>query len=258
VTGPRLLAEDLVLAGLDPAARGRIMLGPWPDVLVDAATIIDLVRAGRVAVTGEGKNTRVVVVDPRPVEQPVLREALGWLVDVHAPPTAADHAELEAAGWLTKKIIGLAGDWTEPGEKLSKALSGHYARRRLLEHMVSSGLITTSEHRTLGLRPKPRHTPTPLAQRDQLVADLRAVLLDGREPNQRTGPLISLLSLSNLAARTVDGAANTASWGSWKRRREMNQRASVIAQAEWDADGFVRATIAGTGAHLSKLNESSS
>ena len=69
---------------------------------------------------------------------------------------------------------------------------------RFLEQLVSKGILERRERRILWIFPS-RSFPLADAAAEQQARDrIRAVILDGREPDQRTAALIGLVRACNL------------------------------------------------------------
>ncbi|GAA4685369.1 GOLPH3/VPS74 family protein [Nocardioides nanhaiensis] len=247
------LVDDLVVTGVVPSS-GKLILGDNQDLLLEAALVVDLARAGRVTVTGAGVDTRVHVVDAQPVAHPVLREALAWLHATTGPPGAQDLAELEAAGWVTRRVVGWIADRQGSGATLSGAFQGFKARDRVRAHLLSTGTLVARDRRVLGMRLLRRYRVHPPERREDLVVDLREVLLGEREPDQRTGPLLGLLGVANLFASSLNGAAHLARWAPRPRREEASERAHQLARTDGDVDG-VRAVIEAVEVIIDERNE---
>jgi hypothetical protein len=183
----------------------------------------------------------------------VRRDALRWLDRLYGPPSQSDLAELEAAGWLTRKVVGRMLERQEPGAKLSEAFRGFRAHRRTLDHLVSSGTLAPRPRRLPRFLSAQRYDVAPAAGRDQRVADLRAVLLDRREPDPRSAHLLGLLGAANLFASTLNGSAHLARWAPRPQRSEADARAKELADLAW-GDEHVSTALTAAGAVIQERN----
>lgn len=74
---------------------------------------------------------------------------------------------------------------------------GPVLRERVLERLIARGEIVRTPHRVLGIFPSHRLTLGDTGARDALLDPVRAALVDGVEPDARTGALAALLSASD-------------------------------------------------------------
>lgn len=203
-----LLAQDLLLLLLDDES-GKI---PASLVAVDkglaGAVLVELAMLGVADVAGEGdavKPGRIVVRDGPGAEHPVLLAALGTL--------------REKEGRKPDQVLGT----------LAKGL-----RDRLVDGLVADGVLRREKHKVLGLFPTRRLPAADPAHQAKVRADIRAVLLGDREPDQRTGPLIGLLSALDAVTKVVDVPD----------KRTANKRAKEIAKGQWAAAAVRKAVAA--------------
>lgn len=197
---------DLALVALDPVS-GASRLGSHAEAVLGGAALNDLLLAGRLAVTGEGRKARVTVVDTTPVGSPVLDRALTRL-----------------AGRNPQK----------PGNavtRLGKGLPGV-----VHTDLVAQGLLEDRSRKLLGMIPLRRYGVLPQADRDALVADVRAVLLSERAPDEHAGSLAALLGAGKLVKHVVPR----------DRRKEAEKRAKTLTEGAWASDA-VRAAIRASG-----------
>ena len=130
---------DLALLALDPTS-GRSRLGSNAGSILGGAALQDLLLAGRLAVEGEGRKARVIVVDPIPTGSPVLDPALARL---------AGRRPLKPADAVTRL-----------GKRLPRAVH---------DDLVARGLLEDRSRTLLGVVPLRRYGVLPQAGRDELV-----------------------------------------------------------------------------------------
>ena len=196
-------AGDLVLLGTDPAS-GKPRLGlTETDAVLGGAILYDLVTLGRLGLEGEGRKARVTVVDHTPVDDPALEAAFTRVRD--RKPAKAEYV-------VTRL--------------------GKHAQKNLYRDLEDSGAVRRRDAKLLGLVPLTRHDVLDVARRDQLLQRVRGALLNGQDPDEETGPLISLLWAGNNVSLVVDRPD----------RRRAKKRAAVIADGDWASAG-VRTAI---------------
>ena len=106
-------------------------------------------------------------------------------------------------------------------------------RQRLLADLVGSGVLADEPYRWLGLIPLHRYPVIDARSRDEVLDRLRAAVLDGQRPSQRTAALAGMISAAKLEKRVFpDG-----------NRREVRRRLREIAEGDWAAKA-VRDAIA--------------
>ncbi|WP_229054309.1 GPP34 family phosphoprotein [Aeromicrobium sp. Leaf350] len=200
-------AENLVLVATDPGT-GKVRIGSLQrDALLGGAFLLDLAMAGRTTVEPPTKKGKVVVVDPTPVEDPILQQAFARI---------RSHGRLApstAVGRLGKKGLDL-----------------------VLDRLVDTGRLRRREQRHLaGLVRLHRYDDTDPARREQLVERVRAVLLGGHPANAETGPLVGLLAASGSLPIVVHRSEVKAA----------KARARDVSSADWASEG-VRQAIEAT------------
>lgn len=197
---------DLAVVALDPVS-GASRLGSHAEAILGGAALKDLLLAGRLAVQGEGRRARVAVVDTTPVGSPVLDQALARLVG-HRPQRPGTAAT-----------------------RLGKGLP-----RLVHTDLVARGLLEDRSRTILGVLPLRRYAALPQAGRDALVADVRAVLLGEREPDERSGSLAALLGAAKLVKLVVPR----------DRRKEAEKRAKTLTEGAWASEA-IRAAVKASG-----------
>ncbi|GAA1856877.1 GOLPH3/VPS74 family protein [Myceligenerans crystallogenes] len=111
------------------------------------------------------------------------------------------------------------------------------AEDNILEGLVERGILEKKETKLFALLPQTSWPAPDSSHENALRANLRKVLLEGAEPDARTGTLISLLHgtslVSNVLGKDVEKDA----------RKAAEARAEEIAGSEWGA-GNVAAQVA--------------
>ena len=154
------LAEDLVLVLLDDeTGRSTVDLGRRFRA-VGSAVLVDLMRAGRLAipVTDEGREARVVVTDAGPTGDAALDAALAQL-----------GGKSPRVGWAAEKL-------------------GHECWQPLLERLAADGAVRAQD----GLL-RTRRWPAADDTRERAVRAGIAAALGGAEPDAETAVLITIL-----------------------------------------------------------------
>ncbi|CAM5306158.1 GOLPH3/VPS74 family protein [Streptomyces tanashiensis] len=196
------LAEEIMLLSLDDesgAAKER-QSAAWA---VAGGILLDLVLAGRVAVE-EG---RLRVTDPTPTETPLLdgrlRQIAEWAGRRGRDPKVTE--------WLTR-------DHTK-------------AVKATAESLCARGLVREEQRKVLGVFPVTRYPEADGAAERELRDRLRAVVLDGAEPDVRTAGLVGLVHGAKLHRLAFPGVP----------RKEIAARLDEIASGQWAAEGVRRA-----------------
>lgn len=185
-----LLAEDLLLLSYDDDTGRKSGVGNLDYALV-GAVLIELAEHGRLDVTEKG---RLAVVDNAPTGQPVLDDWLG-----------------KAAKY----------EGTKPKDAVSGLSSG--LADRLLASLAERGILREEKGKVLGIFPTTRWPAEDSSHELALRERLRAVLVDGTEPDEHTAPLIALLSAVDAVGEVVEKP----------ERKDAKQRASEIAEGNW-------------------------
>lgn len=206
-----LIAEDLLLLMLDDRS-GRLTGTSYPQTVLGGALLIELAISEAVEI-GEKPSiwsaARVTAVGRAPDDQQ-LRAA--YDVVAAKPRTAQD-------------LVGRLGK---------------DAQQVLAERLVARGILERVDGKVLGLFPT-RRWPTADATREQEVRRaLVAVLVQGLEPDPRTGALVALLHATDRAHQVVDHEGLSS--------REVRRRAKQIAEGAWAAKAVRDAILASTTA----------
>ncbi len=192
------LAEEIALLSLDDES-GEAKEREAAAWAVAGGILLELVFAGRVSVTGG----RLAVVDESPTGEPLLDERLvllaGWLGKRSSAPKVAE--------WLTRDQ--------------AKAPAATVAR------LCARGLVVEERHRVLGLFPVRRYPEADGSAERELRERLRAVVLDGAAPDERTAGLVALVHGAKLHRLAFPG----------EPRKEVAARMEQLAEVQWATDG---------------------
>lgn len=197
-----LLAEDLLLLAYDDDTVYRIGAGNLEYALT-GAMLIELAERGRIDVIEEDgtAHLRLDVVDSTPTGSPLLDE------------------------WLAK-IVRMDG--TKPKDVVLE-LSGELADR-LLAGLTDRGIVHRGEGQAPGIMPVARWSDEDSDHEQHLVRQMECVLVEGAQPDQRTGALISLLT-------AIDGVPTVAG----ADREQVATRAKKIAEGYWGSEATRKA-----------------
>ena len=134
------------------------------------AVLMELGLLGRLQ---EGPDGALLLADPTPTGNEILDEASSWIAQADRPRMPSY--------WVGR----LAGRMPR-------------LKDRFLEQLVAKGILERRERRILWIFPS-RSFPLADAAAEQQARDrIRAVILDGQEPDQRTAALIGLVRACNL------------------------------------------------------------
>ncbi|MFH8574288.1 GPP34 family phosphoprotein [Streptomyces sp. NPDC017993] len=190
------LAEEIMLLSLDDesgSAKQRSAAG-WA---VSGGILLELVLAGRVSIAGK----HLELTDTTPTGDELLdgRTALieTWL---------RGRKQRRVTEWLTKdqaKAVGAA-----------------------LESLCRRGVVVEEKHKALGVFPIRRYPEADGAVEAELRERLRAVVLDGAEPDTRTAGLIALIHSAKLHRLAFPDSP----------RKEVTARMAQVADGQWAAE----------------------
>lgn len=203
-----LIAEDLLLLLLDDDS-GRLTGTSYPQTVLGGALLVELALTGAVDVGEKQGFWRTAKVEARgtlPVD-PLLRSS--YDVVAEKPRSAQD---------LVNRL-------------------GKGARDALADRLVERGMLERVEGRVLGLFPTTRWPAADSAHEEEVRRALATVLVEGEQPDDRTGALVALLSAIDKAHRVVDGP-----------RGPVRRRAKEIATGDWAAKAVRDAIQASTAA----------
>ena len=204
-----LVAEDLLLLLLDDE-KGTLTTSSAQPAL-GGALLVELALTGAVEIGTKASpwhTAKVRAVEGSAPPDPVLREA--YEVVAQRPRTAQDLVD-----------------------RLGKGV-----KERLADRLVERGVLRREDGRVLGLFPRTRWPEVDSTHEEQVRRALTAVLVQGAEPDERTGALVALLSALDKAHRVVDRDGLSS--------REVRRRAKEIAQGDWAAKAVRDAIAAST------------
>ncbi|MDO9407539.1 GPP34 family phosphoprotein [Patulibacter sp.] len=200
-----LIAEDLALLLHDDDSGKQLTTQYTVDVALAGAILLELALRGAVRITG--------TADAGPAGRVV------------ADGEATTGDELLDDGLRT--VRGAAGK--TPDVVLEELRQG--LRDRVLTRLVAAGELRREEHRTLGVFKRVRWPAGQGRREDDVRRDLDAALQQGREPDERTAAIVSLLSATDLVRRVVPTDDHKAT----------KRRADEIAKGPWAADAVRQA-----------------
>ncbi len=212
----RLLAEDLLLLLLDRES-GRLSRADDADHALAGGLLVELALVGCAELRKEGPLRRSRVV------------ATG----VPAPP-----------GPLAEALAVVAERERTAPDLVRRLRRG--LRERLLQDLAAEGRLTRETDLVLGIVQRTRWPASPGAVPDGTARELRRVLVEGTDPDDRAAALIALLSAIGRAQEVVRGEGLPA--------REVRRRAKDIAEGSWAADAVrqvIRATHSAVAAAAS-------
>jgi len=219
-----LIAEDVLLLLTDDRTGKPVVDSTRLPLALAGAALVELVLANRVAVTDGGRwgsGPRVAVVDPTPLGDRVLDEALARIRGRRQPVPAT--TVLNA---LTK---GLAD-----------AL-----RKRLVER----GILRAEEGRVLGIFPT-RVWPAADSRHEQaLRSQLWDVVVRGRPASDRDLCLVALLHAVDQVPKQFAADGMTA--------KQLRERAKALAAGNVGGDAVRRAIEAANAAIMASITAAS-
>lgn len=206
-----LIAEDLLLLLLDDES-GRLTGTSYPQPALGGALLVELATTGAVEVEERRsvwRSAKVTVTGQLPAD-PLLRTSY----DVVAEKS-------RSAQDLVNRL-------------------GKGVRDTLADRLVDRGILERVDGRVLGLFPTTRWPTADAAHEADVRRALTAALVQGQEPDERTGALVALLSSLDRAHKVVDRDGLPA--------REVRKRAKAIAEGAWAARAVRDAINASTAA----------
>ncbi|WP_112262499.1 GOLPH3/VPS74 family protein [Lentzea terrae] len=210
-----MLHEDLMLLFIDQqTGKVRSSFAPAENALA-GAVLMDLVNSGRVAFEPNGK--KLQVVDPTPVNDPVLYESLSRFDKPMRPQRAV--------------------------ERVRKKLQDNVIAR-----LAERGVVRVEPRKVLGIFPAKSYVITDERVHGEVRKAVGDVVAGYRGPDERTGSLITLLYAVNAVHRVFDGdkreikrRAKEIAAGHWAgdavRRAVEAVQAGVTAAASAAASG---------------------
>ncbi|OQO89484.1 GPP34 family phosphoprotein [Saccharomonospora piscinae] len=204
-----LIAEDLLLLVYDDEAGKPAGMISNLEYSLSGALLVELALRERVDVTteaDEGEPGRMVVRDGAPTGSAPLDDAL-------------------------ERLAGLEG--CKPKDVLGPLAKGDLTTR-LLDGLAERGILRKEQGRVLGLFPTTRWPAEDSRHEDEVRAQLRRVLHEGVEPDERTAALIALLAITTALKHVLDTGDKDAA-------RTAQRRAKEIAEGNWAGDALRKA-----------------
>ncbi|MBB5917487.1 hypothetical protein BJY24_006399 [Nocardia transvalensis] len=196
-----LAEEFLVLAYREDTGRPRLG-GNQLDAALAGSAIVELTLEGALRMTEPGepgqKKDRLVSTGIRPADSRLA--ALVAVADGRKPKDAVG------------KIAGFAA-WRNHSRTLRDAL---------LHDLAEAGRVTMTTSKTLGLFTSTNWTPDP-AERARVAQRVRAAVVDGTDPDDRTAALVSILHAVDLLPKLFPDAD----------KRAVKNRGKAINESEW-------------------------
>ncbi|MCY0942087.1 GOLPH3/VPS74 family protein [Streptomyces antarcticus] len=190
------LAEEIMLLSLDDesgSAKQREAAG-WA---VAGGILLELVLTGRVSVTGRFLELK----DTTPTGERLL-DSRTALIET----------------WLRGRGKRRVTDWLTKDQPKAVAAA--------LESLCERGVVTEERRKALGVFPVRRYPEADGAIEGELRARLRAVVLDGAEPDARTASLIALIHSAKLHRLAFPGTD----------RKQVAARMAEVATGQWAAE----------------------
>jgi hypothetical protein len=206
-----LIAEDLLLLLLDDE-KGTAT-SSYVDVALGGAVLLELALAEAVTVrerTSIWSGAKVVATPGAVVDDPVLAAGLATVAE-------RERSASDLVNRLGKGVKGV-----------------------LAERLAARGLLQRQDDKVLGLFPRTRWLAADTAHEVEVRRRLSAVLVQGVEPDARTGALVALLASVDKAPASVDHEGVP--------KRDVRRRAKEVAEGAWAADAVKDAIAASTAA----------
>ena len=209
-----LIAEDLLLLLLDDR-KGTVSTWGKTDAVLGGAVLAELAVTGLVTVDEHKsiwRTDKVHAAESAPADlDPVLADALSEIA-----------AKDRKASTLVTRI----------GKGLEARLAAGLAERGILER---------KDGKLLGLFPRTTWPTADSSHEDDVRRTLTACLVDGAQPDERTGALIALLA-------AIDQAHSAVTAGTTAKKKELEKAAKQIAEGQWAAKAVKDAVDAATAA----------
>ena len=211
-----LIAEDLLLLLLDDA-KGTVSTWGKTDAVLGGAVLAELAVTGLVTVDEHKsiwRTDKVHAAQGAPADlDPVLAGALATIAETD------------------RKASALVG-------KIGKGLEG-----RLAAGLAERGMVERRDGKLLGLIPRTTWPAADRTHEDDVRRTITACLVDGAQPDERTGALIALLG-------AIDQAHSAVTPGTTTKKRALEKRAKEIAEGQWAAKAVKDAVDAATAAMI--------
>ncbi|MDR7274205.1 GOLPH3/VPS74 family protein [Catenuloplanes atrovinosus] len=214
-----LIVEDLLLLLLDDETGTPAKAGTLPYAL-GGAVLVELAMLGRVD-TAKGNlltGAQVTAVGDGPLPDPLLQEAYD---EIARKPRSVQTLLLKIGGGLWDTVV---------------------------ERLIAQGQIRRESKRVLGLFRTTRLPAADTGHEAELRRVIRAVLVDGAEPDPRTAAIIALLSGSGALPELRPLIA----WSG-----DVHRRAKELEKGHWGA-AAVGTAVARTAAAIAAASAAAS
>ncbi len=199
----RPIAAELLLLALDEKSGKPLVDSSTLSAGIAGAAVVDLVLAGAL---------ELVEADGGPVKPGRLART-----GRNEPPAEPMSLILEKChGKKPKNAVSELYAWTwkdRPGE----------LKQQLLEQMAAEGLLSREEHKVLGLFPSTRWKEADGREESEIRSRVRAVVVEGQDPDERTGALVSLVSALDLAPKLFPD----------QDKKQVKARAEEVRDGQW-------------------------
>ncbi|EOM77819.1 GPP34 family phosphoprotein [Rhodococcus rhodnii] len=202
-----LLAEDLLLLLLDDETGAPLVDGTRMPRVLAGAVLLELALSDVVTPAEDGEDVKKgrLVVRRDPPDDDVLADAVTTI--------------RERTPMKPRPAI----------ERLAKNL-----QPTILERLVDAGWVREERSRVLGVFPRTRWPEVDGTHERELRTELRAALIDGLDPRERTAALVALLSAVGAAPKVFPDAD----------KKALERRAKEIAQGNWAGEAVRKAVEA--------------
>ena len=194
-----LIAEDLLLLLLDDE-KGTIRGSSYLSTALGGAVLIELALAESIEMaekTSVWRTAKVRALDAPGPSDPVLVDGLATV----------NEKERSAQDLVTRLGKGL--------------------KETLTERLVQRGLVHRQEDKVLGVFHRTRWPAADAAHEHDVRRKVTAVLVEGAQPDPRTGALVALLAAIDQVHRVIDHEGLSS--------REVKKRAKAIGEGDWAA-----------------------
>jgi len=199
----RPIAAELLLLALDEKSGKSLVDSSTLGAGLIGAAVVDLVLDGALElVQGEGGPVKPGRLARTGRNEPTTEPLTLILEKVHDKKPKKAVSELYAWSWKD-----------HPGK----------LKDQLLEQMAAEGLLTKEDHKVLGLFASTRWKEADGRDEAAIRARVRAVVVDGQDPDERTGALVSLVSALDLAAKLFPDAD----------KKQVKARAEEVRKGQW-------------------------
>jgi hypothetical protein len=222
------LAEELLLLLLRDDTGRPIVDGTRLGAALAGSAVVELTLAGSLRLTEQdepGVKKGRLVATGVPATDPRLAELL----------TVADGRKPKDA---VSRLSGF-GSWRNHAKNLKDAL---------LEDLAEAGILREEHGRALGLFPTTVWKPGDPGAEAEIVIRIRAAVVGGGEPDERTAALISLVQAVDALPKIIPDVDRRAVKRRGKEISEGDWAAPAVRKAVQDVNAVMIAVIAGTSA----------